>query len=298
MSIGTTGAIIAAAGLGLGGSLASSAIGANAATTAAGQQVSADEQAIQLQRDIFAQQQANFAPFLQAGQTSVTALMSALGLAPGGPTGPPQFGPGSLPPVPQFTGQFHVPTLQEAQAQPGYEFALQQGLKGITQAGAAAGGAISGGTLKAADQFANNLAETNYQNVFNQNLAQWNTGLDAYKAQLAGYGTTLAGQAQQFGELLAPIQIGAGAAGTVGQFGSNAAAGIGSLLQGIGNSQAAGTVGSANALTSGISGGTNAALQAILLKGLLGTGGGGGGIGLAGLTPSGSLDLSIPGYAP
>lgn len=285
MSIGTTGAIIAASAIGAGSSLASGIIGSNAAKDASQQHVNADQQAIDFQKQVWQQQQQNFAPFLQGGQTSFAALLQAMGLtpAPGSALpGQPQFGPGSLPPVPQYTqGAFKAPTLAEAEQQPGYQFSLQQGLKGISQSAAAAGGAISGGTLKAADQYANNLATTNYGNVFNQSLATYNTGLDAYKAQLAGYGTQLAGQQQQFQQLLAPIQIGTGAAQSIAQSGTSAASSIGQLLQSIGASQAAGTVGSANAIMGGIGGASNLGIQGILLNSILGknapggTGGGG-----------------------
>ncbi len=269
MSIGTTGAIIAGS-LAAGGGIFNSIVGASAAKTASQQQVAGQQAAIAEQRRQFDTTQQNFAPFLSAGTSSLADLMKAF---QGG-----QFGPGSTGPAPQFTGgSFMPPTLQQAEQNPGYQFALQQGEKGINQAAASTGGAISGGTLRAADQFANGLATTNYQQVFNNALSTYGTGLDAYKAQLAGYGAGLAGQQQQFQQLLAPIQIGVGAADKIGQFGANASSNIGQLIQGIGTSQAAGTVGAADATRSGVSNIGNLGLQAILFKGLFGPGGSGGG---------------------
>ncbi len=277
MSVGVTGAIIGS--VIAGSSIFNSIVGSSAAKKASQQQVAADQLAIDEQRRQFDTTQKNFAPFLQGGQSSMADLMKAFQSG--------KFGPGSTGPVPQFTKEFMAPTLQQAEQNPGYQFALQQGQKGINQAAASTGGAISGGTLRAADQFANSLATTNYQQVFNNALSTYGTGLDAYKAQLAGYGASLAGQEQEFGQLVTPIQIGAGAAGTVGQFGANAAGNIGQLLQGIGTSQAAGTVGSTNAITSGVSNVSNLGIQAILLKGLFGPGGSGGG--------GGTLDSTLYG---
>ena len=130
-------------GLGAAGALGGSAISGNAAKTAAGQEVNAEQ--------VYNQQQQNQQPYLNAGATSVAQLMN--GLTNG------TFGPGSIP-------NFTPPTLQTAQQTPGYQFELQQGEKGLAEGSAAAGGAISGGTLKAADAYAQNLATTTYQQQY------------------------------------------------------------------------------------------------------------------------------------
>ena len=177
----------------------------------------------------------------------------------GAPQAAPQYGGGSFVP----------PTLEQAEQNPGYQFQLQQGLKANSQAAAAAGGAVSGGTLKAADIFGQNLAQTDYQQVFQNALQQYNAGLSQYQAQLAGYGASLTGQQQAENELLAPAQIGSGATSNLATTGANTANSISSLMTGIGNAQASGTVGSANALTSGLTGATNSLTQQALLAKLL-----------------------------
>lgn len=251
------------AGLSAAGALGGAAIQSNAAKSAAQTQANAGNQAINFQQGIFNQQQKNQQPFLDAGQQSIGQLMQALQSG--------KFGPGSTGQVPQFTGgTFAAPTLDEARATPGYQFTAQQGSKGILQGAAAAGGAISGGTLKALDTFNTGLADSTYNDVFNRSLSTYNEGLSKYQAQLQGYGAGLAGQQQEFNQLFAPAQLGENASANINQTGTQLGQSVGNLMTGIGNATAAGQVGSANALSSGISGATNGILQSILFKNLFG----------------------------
>jgi hypothetical protein len=256
-----------AALLGTAGSVTSAVLGSNAATTAAGEQEQEEQQAIQLQQQMFEQEQGNIAPFLTAGQSSIAGLVKQLQNG--------TFGAGSLPSVPTAPAPFTQPTLAQAENEPGYQFALQQGLKGVAEEGAAGGGAVSGGTIKAADQYANNLAETNYGNVFNQALSTYNAGLSQYASQLQGYQTGLAGQQQAFGQELAPAELGLQAAGSLNSTAQSSTLNIAQLLQALGSSAAAGTVGSTNAITGAIGGATSNLSQIALLNLLLGGGLGG-----------------------
>ncbi len=257
------GGLLALGGLSLAGSIFGGITGSNAAKTASGQQVDAENKALDFQKQIWGQEQQNIAPWLSAGSTSIADLMKAL---QGG-----QFGAGSNPNAPQFNGTFTAPTLAEAQNSPGYEFTRQQGTKGVLQGAAAAGGAISGGTLKALDTFGSGLADTTYNNVFNRSLATYGAGLQGYQAKLAGYGADLAKQNQEFGQMFAPAQLGEQAATGINAQGNQTAQNVGNLMAGIGNAQAAGTVGSANALTGAVTGGANNLLQTLLLSRFLGT---------------------------
>ena len=186
--------------IGAGASIFSGIEGSNAAKTASSQEVNQQQQALDFQKQMFATQQANQAPYLAAGNTSLGKLMGDLQSG--------QLGPGSLGAVPQFTGSFSAPTLAEAQQTPGYQFTAQQGSKGILQGAGAAGGAISGGTLKALDSFNTGLADSTYNDVFNRALQTYNTGLQGYQAQLQGYQTGANAQQQGFNQLLAPAQLG------------------------------------------------------------------------------------------
>lgn len=182
--------------------------------------------------------QSNNAPFNQAGAISITQLLA--GLQNG------TFGPGSIAP-------FSAPTAQQAENTPGFQFQEQQGDKGILQAQAASGGAFNVGTTKALDSYNQGLASTSYGNTFSQ-------ALQTYNAQLTG-------QQQAFNQLFQPAQLGA-------QTTQNTNTSISQLLQNMGGAQAAGTVGSANALTSGLSGLTNTLGQTAALTSLGSFGGG------------------------
>jgi hypothetical protein len=238
------------------GSVASGILGANAASSAAKQQAQQEQNALNFQEQVYAQQQANQAPFLKAGTASLSQLMADLGNG--------TFGPNTV----QAPAPFAAPTLAQAEQYPGYQFAAQQGSKGILEGAAAAGGAISGGTLKSLDAFNQNLAQSSYGNEFNQALQTYGAGLAQYQSQLQG-------QQQAFQQLYAPTALGEGAIANINATGTQTAQSLGQLLQNLGATQAAGTIGSANALNSAIAGGTNALSQGIyynnlssLLKGL------------------------------
>lgn len=221
LGTGATAAIIG--GIGAAGAVGSAAIGAHASGSAADKEVAANQAAIE-------QTQKNQQPYLDLGSSSVAQLMKALQSG--------QFGPGSTP-------NFTAPTLQEAEQTPGYQFAQEQGAKGILEASAASGGAISGGTARALESFNTGLANSTYSDRFSQ-------ALQTYQA-------TLANQNQQYQQLFAPIGIGETAA-------SGTSANVSQLLQSMGQSQAAGTVGTANAINSGIGGATNSLTSGLLLS--------------------------------
>ena len=244
-----------------GGSLISGLLGSKASKTAATQQTTADQQALDFQKEIFQQQQTNQQPFLNAGQQSIGQLMTAIQNG--------QFGPGSLPAVPNAPSTpFTAPTLDEAQQTPGYQFTAQQGSKGVLQGAAAAGGAISGGTLKALDQYNTNLANTTYGDVFNRALSTYNAGLSGYASQLAGYQTAQGAQQQEYNQLYNPAALGEGSVAAINNTGSAVSQNVGNLMTQVGNAQAAGTVGSTNAFTAGISGATSSAMLPFLMQAL------------------------------
>ena len=235
-----------------GGGIASSVIGSKASNKAATQQAAGQQAGIDETRRQFDVSQANSQPFVEAGQQSIGSLMDALKSG--------KFGVGSAGAAP---ADFKAPTLEEVQQTPGYQFAAQQGSKGILQASAAGGGGISGGTSKALQGYQTNLANTTYGDAFSR-------AMQAYQSQLAGYGTRLAANQQEFGQMFAPAQLGAGATANINQIGANASSTIAQLMAGIGSSRAAGTMGGAASIANGIGGATNSISQSLLLAKLLG----------------------------
>jgi hypothetical protein len=73
----------------------------------------------------------------------------------------------------QFTPppDFVAPTLAQAEAQPGYQFAEQQGAQTLQASALASGLGQSGGTAEALINYGQQAAETDYQNVYNNALS-------------------------------------------------------------------------------------------------------------------------------
>jgi hypothetical protein len=121
-------------------------------------------------------------------------------------------------------------TLADFTADPGYQFRMDEGMKGLQGSAAARGGLLSGGTLKALTKYGQNYASGEYQNAYNR----YNTDLTGRFNRLA----TVAGVGQTANTALAN----AGNANTEQQIGAQ---------YGGANARASGYVGMANALSGG-----------------------------------------------
>lgn len=262
---------LVAGGLAAAGSIGGAAIAGSAAGHAADTQAQAAEYAAQLQKQEadaalafqkqeFSTQQANEAPFLKAGQGAIGDLSSLLNN--GG--------------FPDYNQTFTAPTAAQAEATPGYQFQLQQGEQALARSAAASGDLLSGGQLKAQDEFAQGLASTNYQNAYNNALQTFGTNYNVFQQN----------QANRFNRLASVAGIGQTSAGQLGAQGQGAANNISNLLltsgQQIGNNinnaaaaTASGYIGSANAYGGALSSIGNNIGQYALLNGLLNQGGAG-----------------------
>lgn len=137
--------------------------------------------------------------------------------------------------------------MQDFQEDPGYQFALDQGQRGIQGSAAAGGSLLSGATLKALTRFNQDTANNQFQNSFdrfNQNKTQNMNAL----FNLSGIGQQSAGQIGAY-NMNANNNI-ANNLNTLGMA-------KGGLLQQAGNAQASGVMGGANALMQGIGGAVN-----------------------------------------
>ena len=277
LSLGT--AALIGGGLSAAGGIASSLIGSSAAKSAASEQEQASQNAINEQQREFDTTQQNYAPYLAAGGGALSQLTS--GTAPGGSLVTP-YGATYQTPAP-----FAAPTGVDESNDPGYAFRLAQGNEAIQRAAAASGGAFSGGTLKALSRYGQDYASNEYQNVYNRALQGYNTnvntGLNAFNTQFNAYNTS---QGNTYNRLASLAGMGQTATGQLGQLGQANASNIGNLLTGQGNAAAAGTLGSASAINSGLNsivGGGNNALNyyqnGLLLNALTGGSGGGAGSG-------------------
>lgn len=91
----------------------------------------------------------------------------------------------------QRRADFTLPTLEQARAMPGYQFGLDQGIRGVNSTAAARGGLLTGGAVKAADKFATDYATSKYDTLANQALNAYTTNanndLNVYNANTANF---------------------------------------------------------------------------------------------------------------
>lgn len=203
----------------LGGALSigSALIGSDAASSAADTQAAAADRATKAEMDMFNTTQKNLAPYMSAGGNALTQLLSGIGAGGGNPSG---------------VGPLNAPfSLAQFQNSPGYQFQLQEGTNALLNNRAATGGVNSGNTLKALMQYGQGLANQDYWNAYN-----------AYTNS----------QNQKFGQLQTIAGSGQNAAAGLGSLGAQVASSVGNNIIGAGNAQAAGQVGSANAINSGL----------------------------------------------
>jgi hypothetical protein len=229
--------------------LAGSALSANAAQSAAQTQANAATTASNNALAQYNQTRADLAPFTNAGTSALASLEATLGL--GNTTGTPGT---NMLTTNGLSGLTFQPTQAQLAATPGYQFDLSQGLQGVYNSNAATGNGVSGNALKGAASYATGLANntlTTQQGIFQQNLGNVLNPL-----------TNLVGTGQN-------------SAATVGQQGIQATGNANNALIGGANATAAGTVGTANAINSGLSGlgssGTNYLLYNQLLNGNAGS---------------------------
>lgn len=205
------------------GNVAGSAISAGGAHDAAQTQANASNNSIAYQQHMFDTTQANLQPYMGIGKQAVNALTSATGL-----DGTNPLGSALLKPI----------TMDEATLRqtPGYQFNLQQGLKAAQNSAAQRGLGVSGAAMKGASTYATGLADSTYQNQFNNAVTN---------------------QTNQFNRLNTILAGGQNAAAGLGGIGQQTGANIGSTIAGAGNAIAGSQIAGANAWGSGIQGAAN-----------------------------------------
>jgi hypothetical protein len=222
---------MAAASIVAGGSLLGGIFGASGAKKAAKAQLQAAREANALQEKMFNQQVALQEPFRQAGLTTQSELMRQFGL--GGDATSAGYG--------NMLRDF---SAEDFQADPGYAFRLQEGLKGMDRQAAARGGLISGGALKAAQRYGQEMGSQEYQNAYNRYNQNRGTRYNMLTGQQAVGQNATNAQTQ--------------AAGSYGQQ-------AGQTLMDMGNARASGYMGAANAYSNALQGVGNAFMQGQVL---------------------------------
>lgn len=221
----------------LGATVGSALIGSKAAGDAADTQSEAANNAAALQRQtaqeqlalqerIYNEGVARQQPWLGAGTNALARMQGGEYALPGA-----------------FTGQVDL------NQDPGYQFRLSEGMKGLERSAAARGGLLSGATLKGVQRYGQDMASQEYQNaygramdVYNSKVNQSNTGYNRL-ASLAGVGQTTANTLGQAGQNYASQ-----AGNTMGQMASS----VGDAMTSGAAARASGYVGQTNALTGGL----------------------------------------------
>jgi hypothetical protein len=185
--------------------LGSAVLGAASSRSAANTQAGAADRAAELQREQFDRQMELQAPFREAGVRALGKLEGASEYTP--------FG------------------MQQFQQDPGYAFRLSEGQKALDRSAAARGGLISGGALKAAQRYGQEMGSQEYTNAFNRYQTERGARLNPLQS-LAGVGQTSVNQ--------------------LGAAGQNYASGAGEALGAGAQARASGYMGGANAISGGI----------------------------------------------
>ena len=196
----------------------SALLGASASKSAANTQAAATDRAGELQREMFQEQNRLQEPFRQGGMAAQNKLLTYFGL-PGGTEGA-DYG--------RYSRDFG---MSDFTTDPGYAFRLAEGQKTLDRQAAARGGLISGGALKAAQRYGQDMGSQEFQNAFNR------------------YQTNRANQLQPLQSLMGAGQT---ATNTMGTAAANYGTNAGNLMTSGGAARASGYVGGANALTSGL----------------------------------------------
>lgn len=210
-----------------GASLLSGIIGAGAAGSAADQQAAAARNAQGISQQQWNLTNTQEQPFREAGYGATSQLNYLLGNGQPGDGSTATSSPGGS--YGSLLRPFDSSTFQ--QMSPAYNFQKQQGEQGVMNASAAGQGALSGSAYKDLSNYNQNLANTSFNNAFNQ-----------YQTQQGNIYSRLAGVAT----------LGQNAAANTGTAGTALAGQAAQSATNIGTAQAAGTVGAANALTGGI----------------------------------------------
>ena len=193
--------------------------GADAAKSAAQTQADSAREANALLYKMYQEQKGLQEPFRGAGITAQNRLLDLLGLSQN--RGAEGFG--------KYGRDF---SMSDFTADPGYAFRLSEGQKTLDRQAAARGGLISGGALKAATRYGQDMGSQEYQSAFNR------------------YQTNRSNQLAPLGSLLSSGQAAASnQAAAAGNYGTQA----GGNITGAGAATAAGQVGSVNALTNALS---------------------------------------------
>lgn len=231
-----------------GASILGGLLGSGAASNAAGVQAQSGQASNALQKAIYDQTREDNAGTRMRGEAAGNSLAALM--APGGQL-TQNFSAGAMGQDPQYAQlqpliNSAMQRSQNFQTSPGYQFRTDQGNQAVTNNMNASGGSYSGATLKALQRFGQDNASAEYGNWMNQSNQDRNfiagQGQDAFNRFTGN-------QDRSYNRLAGVAGTGQTATNNVNAAGSAYGQSAGNTLQGIGNAQASGIVGGANAFT-------------------------------------------------
>jgi hypothetical protein len=140
-----------------------------------------------------------------------------------------------------FGQTFTAPTLADLQNDPGYQARLNLGTDALERSAAARGNVLTGGTLKDLNQFAQDYASNEYNNLYGRNLNTFTTNYNAYNND----------QQNKYNRLASLVGLGQSSTNQLAGLGSNFANSGTNILVNSGNAQASGINNAAAARGSG-----------------------------------------------
>lgn len=213
----------------VGGAAITAGVGAMSSQSAANTQADAANNATSTQLGMFNQTQQNLQPYMGAGSTALSSLNGQLGTL--------------------NTPMAIQPSINNTNWQqymsPAYNFQLQQGQQALQNSQAAQDGVLSGAALKGLVNYNQNMAGTAFQNAFNDYQTQYGNQFNQYQTQNQNIYNRLSNLAN----------LGENAAANVGQQATQTGANVANTMQAAGNAQAAGTIGTANAINGAVNSG-------------------------------------------
>lgn len=221
------------------GAVAGGLIGAAGSQSAASTQAASAREAQQIQQQEFNTITGQEQPFMNAGYGALSQLNYLMGNGPEGSAGPGLTGQGGVGGTASSSpGGGYGSLLTPFTAQnfkdlsPAYQFQMQQGQQGVLNTDSGSQGALSGAALKDLTGYNQNMANTSFNNAFNQ-----------YQTQ----------QGNIYSRLSNIANLGQNAASNTGQQGTQLAGNMGQAAIAAGSYQAAGTQAAANAIGNGVS---------------------------------------------
>lgn len=208
-------------------------MGSQASEKAANQQAAANRAALAYQQQIHDEAKTNLSPYIQSGIKNLGTYQNLLDTT-------------TQPTMNYTQDDFSFDKWKD----PGAQYQMDQSARAM-ESSALAKGATGGGFAKALQTNRSNLANTAYSSAYDRWL---NNSKLKYGQASDQYTRDYTAQQNKLGQYANLAGQGLTAGNALAGFGNQAASTMGNLYSGLGSAQAAGTLGSNNAIVSGLQG--------------------------------------------